>query len=178
VLFSPEHGLFFWTPLALLAVAGIIILAARRPGPPARAHGSSGADDASRRIGVGLLAIVLLQVYVAGSVESWTVAGAFGQRRFVAMTAPLVIGLAVLAASLARSKARSAAAVLAGLCVWWNLGLMVQFGAGLMDRQRLDLRPNAYNTFIEVPRRLPGIAYRYLFERGSFYRSGSPGGPS
>jgi hypothetical protein len=178
VLFSPEHGLFFWTPLALLAVAGLILLAARRPGPAAPAHGASGAGDASRRIGVGLLAIVLLQVYVAGSVESWTVAGAFGQRRFVAMTAPCVIGLAVLAAHLARSKARAAAAVLAGLCVWWNLGLMVQFGAGLMDRQRLDLRLNAYNTFIEVPRRLPDIAYRYLFERGSFYRPASPGGPS
>jgi hypothetical protein len=127
---------------------------------------------------VGLLAILLLQVYVAGSVESWTVAGAFGQRRFVAMTAPLVIGLAVLAAHLAGSKARAAAAVIAGLCVWWNLGLMVQFGAGLMDRQRLDLWPNAYNTFVEVPRRLPDIAYRYLFERGSFYRPASPGGPS
>ena len=24
------------------------------------------------------------------------------------------------------------------LAVWWNLGLMVQFGARLMDRQRLD----------------------------------------
>ena len=178
VLFSPEHGLFFWTPLALLAVGGLILLAARRPGPDAPAHGASGTGDAARRIGVGLLAILLLQVYVAGSVESWTVAGAFGQRRFVAMTAPFVIGLAVLAAHLARSKARAAAAVLAGLCVWWNLGLMVQFGAGLMDRQRLDLWPNAYNTFVEVPRRLPGLAYRYVFDRGSFYRHAPPGGPS
>jgi hypothetical protein len=64
------------------------------------------------------------------------------------------------------------------LCVWWNLGLMVQFGAGLMDRQRLDWRRNAYNTFVDVPRRLPDIAYRYLFERGSFYRQPPPGGPS
>jgi hypothetical protein len=121
---------------------------------------------------------VLVQVYVAGSVESWTVAGAFGQRRFVAMTSPFVIGLAVFAARLARTRVRAAAAALAALCVWWNLGLMVQFGAGLMDRQRLDLRANAYNAFVEVPRRLPDIAYRYLFERGSFYRPASPGGPS
>jgi hypothetical protein len=94
------------------------------------------------------------------------------------MTSPSVIGLAVFGAHVARSKARAAAAALAGLCVWWNLGLMVQFGAGLMDRQRLDLRVNAYNTFVEVPRRLPEIAYRYLFERGTFYRPASPGGPS
>jgi hypothetical protein len=178
VLFSPEHGLIFWTPLALAAVAGLILLAARRRGANAPALASPDAPDASRRIGAGLLAIVLFQIYVAGSVESWTVAGAFGQRRFVGMTAPFVIGLAVLGAHLARSKARTAAAVLAGLCVWWNLGLMVQFGAGLMDRQRLDLGRNAYNTFVEVPRRLPEIAYRYLFERGSFYGPASPGGPS
>jgi hypothetical protein len=178
VLFSPEHGLFFWTPLALLAVAGLVLLAARRGGGRGPAAGASIPREAPLRIGVSLLAIVLLQVYVAGSVESWTVAGAFGQRRFVAMTAPCVIGLSVLGAHLAGSRARAAAAAVAGLCVWWNLGLMVQFGAGLMDRQRLDLPRNAYNTFVEVPRRLPGLAYRYVFDRGSFFRHAPPGGPS
>ena len=178
VLFSPEHGLFFWTPLALLGAAGIVILIARRGDARGAPSGVLRTREAALRIGVGLLAIVLVQVYVAGSVESWTVAGAFGQRRFVAMTSPLVIGLAVLGAHLVGSRARAAAAVIAGVCVWWNLGLMVQFGAGLMDRQRLDLPRNAYNTFIEVPRRLPDIAYRYVFERGSFYRHAPPGGPS
>ena len=178
VLFSPEHGLVFWTPLALLAAAGLVLMVARPGGAPGSAPRPPGAREASLRIGAGLVAIVLLQVYVAGSVESWTVAGAFGQRRFVAMTAPLAIGLAVLGARLRRPGWRAAAAAMVGLCVWWNLGLMVQFGAGMMDRQRLDLRLNAYNTFIEVPRRLPDLAYRYLFERGSFYRRASPGGPS
>ncbi|MFO7692966.1 MAG: hypothetical protein R6V57_07780 [Vicinamibacterales bacterium] len=178
VLFSPEHGLFFWTPLALLAVAGLLLLVARPGGARGQAAGVPGAREASLRIGAGLVAIVLAQVYIAGSVESWTVAGAFGQRRFVAMTSPFVIGLSVVGAHLVRSRARAAASVLAGLCVWWNLGLMVQFGAGLMDRQRLDLPRNAYNTFVEVPRRLPDLAYRYVFDRGSFYRHTPPGGPS
>jgi len=178
VLFSREHGLVFWTPLALAAMGGLLLLAFRRPGAGRGAEGPPAPRGDARRIGIGLLAIVLVQVYVAGAVESWTVAGAFGQRRFVALTAPFVIGLAVLGAHAARPKARAAAAVLAGLCVWWNLGLMVQFGAGLMDRQRLDLRLNAYNTFVVVPRHLPEIAYRYLFDRGSFYRPASPAGPS
>jgi hypothetical protein len=178
VLVSPEHGLFFWTPLALVAVAGLVLLIRRRGGERVSAAAEASAGDAPRRIGIGLLAIVIGQVYVAGSVESWTVAGAFGQRRFVAMTAPFVIGLAVAGARLVGPNARRAAAVIVGLCVWWNLGLMVQFGAGLMDRQRLDLRLNAYNTFIEVPRRLPDIVYRYLFDRGSFFRPAPPGGPS
>ena len=45
------------------------------------------------RAGFALL-MVALQIYVGGSVESWTVAGAFGQRRFVALTVLLGIGLA------------------------------------------------------------------------------------
>ena len=175
VLFSPEHGFFVWTPLALIAVAGLAALTLARAGGRDDT-GRTGAPDDARRIGAGLLAILLVQIYVAGAVESWTVAGAFGQRRFVAMTSPLVMGLAVASASLARPRARAAAALLAAVCLWWNLGLMVQFGAGLMDRQRLELRRNAYNTFVEVPRRLPRIAYRYLFDRGSFYRPAPPGG--
>ena len=55
------------------------------------------------------------------------------------------------------------------LAIWWNVGLMAQFGAGLMDRQQLNLRRNAYNTFIVVPRSLPTLAYRYFFDRASFY---------
>ncbi len=43
---------------------------------------------------------------------------------------------------------------------------MAQFGAGLMDRQRLELSRNAYHTFVTIPRRLPDLAYRYVFERG------------
>ena len=49
--------------------------------------------------------MVASQVYVAGSVESWTVAGAFGQRRFVNLTIILVIGLAALWTAVARRAA-------------------------------------------------------------------------
>ena len=175
VLVSTEHGLVFWTPLAVLAVAGLALLAAR--GGTSGSPGRHGPDrGAAARVGLGLLAIVLVQIYIAGSVESWSVAGAFGQRRFVALTAPFVIGLSVLLARARRPWPRTGLAALVVLTVWWNLGLMVQFGAGLMDRQRLELGRNAYNTFVEVPRRLPGLAYRYVFDRGSFYRPAAPGG--
>ncbi len=86
VLFSPEHGFFFWTPLAIAAIAGLAVLAAR---------GLADKPD-SRRIGICALAMVAVQVYVSGSVESWTVAGAFGQRRFVALTVLLVVGVATV----------------------------------------------------------------------------------
>ncbi len=165
VLLSPEHGLVFWTPLVVLAALGLgrLVAARRRPG------------DTTRPVAWGLAAMAALQVYVTGAVQSWTLAGAFGQRRFVGLTVLLVAGLAALAAS-ARPRRRTWVAVVAALCVWWNVGLIVQFGAGLMDRQRLEPARNAYNTFITVPQRLPGIAWRYLFARESFYRPSPPAG--
>jgi len=82
----------------------------------------------------------------------------------------LVIGLAWLLARVPAGGARRAVAVAVLVAVWWNLGLAFQFGAGWMDRQRLDLGRNAYQTFVEVPRQLPDLAYRYLFNRSSFFQ--------
>lgn len=62
-----------------------------------------------------------------------------------------------------------AAGAAVALAVWWNLGLMIQFGAGLMDRQRMEPARNAYTTFVVLPRRLPDLAWRYVFDRPSFY---------
>jgi hypothetical protein len=159
VVASPAHGLIFWTPLVVVAVIGLVVLAMRFP-PPMQA------------LGIGLLLAMACQVYVAGSVESWTVAGAFGQRRFVSLTPLLVFGVAaVLAVVRGRRWATPAASVLLGVAIWWNIALIVQFGTGLMDRQRLELSRIAYNTFVVVPRALPRLAWRYLFDRASFYES-------
>lgn len=173
VLFSPEHGLFFWTPLALLAIAGLVWLWIRGRSSVAALQG----DDYRRLhpdagwIAALMLLMVTLQVYVSGSVESWTVAGAFGQRRFVALTPMLVVGLAVLApAPGSRWPRRLATWGLAAGLVWWNLGLMAQFGLHLMDRQRLSPAKNAYTTFVELPRLAPSIAVRYFTNRESFYK--------
>ena len=157
VLASPAHGFLVWTPLAILAIAGLILLAARGPA-------------AARRIGACALVMVALQVYVSGSVESWTVAGAFGQRRFVALTILLTIGLAAFLEAIPRGPWRPAAGVLLALCVWWNVALMAEFGTGLMNRQRLEPRRNAYDAFVTLPRMAPDLVRRYLFDRASFYR--------
>ena len=61
VLGSPEHGFLLWTPLAVLSLAGLAFLAFR-----------SKSQDA-RVVGRASLIMVALQVYVSGSVESWTV---------------------------------------------------------------------------------------------------------
>ena len=154
VLASPSHGLFFWTPLAILALAGIFLVR-------------------ERIVAASLAVMVLSQVYVAGSVESWTVAGAFGQRRFINLTIILVIGLAALwtAASSRRPRLAPALAIAITVCAWWNIALMAQFAIRLMDRQRLEPARNAYHAFVTLPLAGPSLAYRYLTDRASFYES-------
>lgn len=150
VLASPHHGFFFWTPLALLAIGGLFVLR-------------------NRRVMVSLLIMVGSQVYIAGSVGSWTVAGAFGQRRFVCLTVILVIGLTALW-NASRFPRRGLGLAVA-LCVWWNVALMAQFATRLMDRQRLEPARNAYHAFVTLPLQAPSLVYRYLTDRESFYES-------
>jgi hypothetical protein len=160
VLVSPEHGLLFWTPLVLLAIAGVVAWAAHR--------------DDRRVVAIAFLVMFALQVYVSGSVESWGAAGSFGHRRFIGTTVVLVTGLCVLWRAAGTRRGRTMVAAAAVLCAWWNVALMIQFGTGLMDRQRLELARNAFTAFVDVPARLPELAWRYLFDRASFYAP--PGG--
>ena len=165
VLFSPEHGYFVWTPLAVLAIAGVIgELVPPKGGivPP------EGGRYGNRPVWIGLLLMTVLQIYISGSVDSWTVAGGFGQRRFVALTTVLVIGTSALL-SYARPRKLWIAAI--ALCAYWNVALTAEFATGLMDRQQLDPAANAYAAFVTLPRMAPGLAYRYLFDRQSFYRA-------
>jgi hypothetical protein len=162
VLVSPEHGYFIWTPLALLAIVGLLSTFSGL---------SEGQRVEGRRNDIVWLCLLLmfaLQVYVSGSVDSWTVAGGFGQRRFVALTTVLVVGLAGLTAHARLRKAWMAAIV---VCAYWNVALTAEFATGLMDRQKLEPAQNAYVAFVTLPRMAPGLAYRYLFDRQSFYRA-------
>jgi len=175
VLFSPEHGLFIWTPLAAICLAGLVTLLLPPNQPPPRLRRSAEAlcegGRWKRQVAICLLVMVAFQVYIGGSVESWTVAGGFGQRRFIALTTALVIGYGAV-----RPASRGAAALwtaITVLCVYWNLALTAEFATGLMDRQRLEPQKNAYDAFVTLPRMAPSLAYRYLFERSSFYKHGS-----
>ena len=155
MLFDTEHGLLFWTPLAALAAAGLVLLATRK---------------STRWIGVLTLLMFALQAYIAGAVESWTVAGAFGQRRFVSLTPLLVLGIAaIVTAASAKSWSKGVVGAALVLCVWWNVGLMAQFGLHTMDRERLTLSSNAWQSFVALPRAAPSLVWRYLTNRSSFY---------
>jgi hypothetical protein len=177
VLFSPEHGLFAWTPLLLIALGGLVWLAVRQPPTPQAPDVKQPPTPQARDVRwIAQLALVMFafQIYVSGSVESWTVAGAFGQRRFVADTPLFALGLAaVMLAARSTSAGRRVLIAALVLGVWWNLGLMAQFGTNRMDRQRLSLLDNARTTFLELPIEAPGLAWRYLTNRSSFYQQPS-----
>lgn len=173
VLFSPDNGWFFWTPLALPALGGLVLLASGYTGRPDDRHYVEERHLApdGRWIGFVCLIMVATQIYVSGSLDTWAGAGSFGQRRLVGLTVFLIIGLASLF-QLARNRlSRHALLLVVLVSVWWNLGLTAQFGTGLMDRRRMEPSRNAYNNFVTLPRELPRLVYRYVFDRESFYRS-------
>jgi len=167
VLADPEHGFLCWTPLALLALAGLIIVAVA---PRAVVAEETAATSQVRRIAGCMLLMVAMQIYISGAVESWTVAGAFGQRRFVAVTIFLVVGLAAFRRWADSRSARIATNIAIVLCVWWNLALTLEFGTSMMNRQKLELRRNAYDAFVTLPRAAPKLLYRYFTNRSSFYK--------
>ena len=79
VLFSVRKGLFFWTPVLLLAVAGLPLL--RRFAPP---------------FFVPAVAYLLVHTWVVASWSVWWYGGSFGMRPFVEALPVLAFGLAAL----------------------------------------------------------------------------------
>jgi len=158
VLFDPAHGLFVWAPLLLIAAGGLglAVVRARKADP----------------VPLVLAVALLLQIWINGSVESWTQAGAFGSRRFVGATPLLAWGLAaLLAVVLPRVDRRAVAAGLLAFA-WWNVSLMVQFGLKLMDRQGLEWPRVAVSQVTEVPRHLGRSAWLFFTDRERLVREG------
>jgi hypothetical protein len=154
VLFDPGHGLFVWAPLLLLATAALAFFALRR-----------------RDAVAGALALALLgQVWINGSVESWTQAGAFGSRRFVGATVVFAWGLAAALAALRPRLGPAPCAAVLALLAWWNVSLMVQFGLRLMDRQGMEWPRVAVNQVTAVPARAGRAAWLFLTDREQLVR--------
>ena len=148
VLFSTEHGLFFWSPILLLFFAGGLWMLKK-----------------DRVAGLVLLAAFLAQVYISGAVDSWTQAGAFGSRRFVGATAIFAVWGAFIFSALEPRMKKFGVAALASFFILWNVSLMIQFGLRLMDRQRLVWSEIVYNHVHEVPPRLLSVVGSYLWAR-------------
>lgn len=106
VLFASNGGLFAWTPLALLGVAGLFGLARREPRTALPLLGS---------LGVGVLLLA--------SNREWSAGWSFGARRLTEAYPIFVLGLCAAGAALLRRPAVLAGAglvALVGLNVSWS----------------------------------------------------------
>ncbi len=116
VLFSTQKGLFFWSPVLLLAVAGAFV---------------------ARRWPTSLVAatalIFALQLYIVASWSEWQLGGSFGHRAFTdgfALVAPLLASMFDWTAS--RPRARVAVATFATVAVMLSIAQMAQYWLGVL----------------------------------------------
>jgi hypothetical protein len=159
VLFSSEHGLFSWTPLLLLAIAGLILFKWREP-----------------RVGAPLLAAALAFYVFIACYPDWAGISSFGNRFFVSLTPLFILGLSVLlqrVASLFRSQRAAVAAVSLVLAafVLWNAAFMLQWGEHLIPpRGPISWSEMVHNQFSVVPRQITAHLENYLFHRHDLMR--------
>jgi hypothetical protein len=156
--FASDHGLFLWTPVALLALLGLALFLRQ-----------------ARLVAAALLVAFAFFYYVVASYDRWHGVSGFGNRFFVSFTFPFVLGLAVLLARLERAlrgasprRAFAAMAVPAALLIAWNLGLMVQWATGLVPRRGpVDFRQAVRNQFTAVPQQAARVGLRYFGSRSA-----------
>src|SRR5216683_6867862 len=154
VLFSSEHGLFSWTPLLLLATAGLVLFKWREP-----------------RVGTPLLAGALAFYLLIACYPDWAGISSLGNRFFVSLTVLFIIGLSVFLDRFAkffrtRRAALAAASAFLAIFVFWNAGFMFQWGSHLIPaRGPISFSEMIHNQFFVVPRQLSADFRAYLFRR-------------
>ena len=159
VLFSSDHGLLVWTPVVIFAVAGLFVFWRREP-----------------RVGAPILAAVLAFYLLIACYPDWDGISSYGNRFFISLTAPFILGLSVLfdrAAVLFRSL-RAAPAVASALVagfILWNMAFVFQWGTHLVPaRGPIVWSEMIHNQFFAVPREASGMARNYLFHRSNLMR--------
>ena len=116
VLFSTQKGLFFWSPILLLSVAGAAL--------------SSGW---ARRLTVPAAIVFALQTYLVASWAQWQYGASFGHRAFtdaLGLAAPFLAVCFERAAL--RRPARYAIAIVAAAAVLLSVAQMTQYWIGVL----------------------------------------------
>jgi len=154
ILFSAEHGLFTWTPILALSVAGLFFA------PRA-------AKSITLYLGVGAAAYY----YLISSYPYWHGTASFGNRYFIPLTPVFIFGFAMLLQRFgilfhSASRAFAISAALSFFLVAWNAGFIFQWGAHLIPaRGPVSFSEVARNQFFVVPRQLSAQLRAYLFRR-------------
>ncbi|MDE7259181.1 MAG: hypothetical protein K2N77_08100, partial [Lachnospiraceae bacterium] len=120
-LFSVRKGLFFWSPVLLLAIIGMVVAYKMR-----------------EKLYTGLIVFFLLIVYVSSAWWSWYYGGSFGQRVAVDFMCLFAVFIAALLSRLETWRQQDgrngsyrlvAGAVYGycGICIVWNLICMIAY---------------------------------------------------
>jgi len=153
VLFGANHGLFSWTPIALIAIIGVAW--------PLRSR--------DRRLANGLL-VVFAGMLAMAALNSSYEQSSFGHRFFVMYTPGFVLGVAAAYEAL-RVRARVAALAVAALLVVWNVLFAFQWAWGLTPKQgSVRWETVARNQVSTAPKELVRAAKLFFTDRGALVR--------
>jgi hypothetical protein len=151
--FSSDHGLFSWTPIIAMAVAGLFCL-----------------WRYDREVATYSLLVFAAVLYVIGCYSDWDGLSSFGNRFFVSLTPIFVLGLALFFDWLGTVWSERRAAIVAttatAVLILWNFGLMFQWGTHLIPaRGPISWREAAYNQIAVVPEQASQTMLNYLTRR-------------
>jgi hypothetical protein len=148
VLFSSYHGLFTWTPVIALCIIGFFYLIK---------------TEKSFWL---LVLVFVLQFYFVICADTWQGGSGFGLRYLISCTIVFTFGIAAL---YSRWTPKVVPAVSIFFIIW-NLFMVIQVGTGMIPRDgHFKISQMLRNQFVEVPKRLGEITYRFIFKRSSFY---------
>jgi hypothetical protein len=122
-------------------------------------------------VGAAFLAAALAFYYFIASYPDWEGISSYGNRFFVSLTPLFILGLAVFLDRFTRIFRKRGAALVAACVflacfVFWNAGLMFQWGTHLIPaRGPVSFPQMARNQFLIVPRQITIQLERYLFGR-------------
>jgi hypothetical protein len=116
VLASTQKGLFFWSPVLLLAVVGVAV-----------------ASGWARQLAVAAVVVFSIDLYLIASWTEWQFGASFGHRAFtdgLALAAPFIASS--FAWAVRRPVARTAVAAFASCAVLLSIAQMVQYWIGIL----------------------------------------------
>ncbi len=149
VLFSTYHGLLLWTPVIALCIIGFIYLVR------------------TNKLFWLLIVVFLAQFYFVICIDTWQGGAGFGLRYLISCTAIFTFGLAAFYSH----TSNRLVPIISIFFIVWNLFMVIQVSTGLLPRDaHFQISTMLRNQFIEVPKRLGDITYRFFFDRSSFYK--------
>lgn len=136
VLFSGWRGLFIWSPVLLFSFAGYMLMLFRY----------------LKRTYIAFLLAAAAQVWLIGGWAIWWGGASFGQRFFINISPLFIMGLAYFLGLIKGGILKSAFICLLCACVFWTLGLAVQYGSQIIPREEpISIAQLTRNQWQKVP---------------------------